>query len=228
MMNFKLWLENEDEIERNKVYSLNMTARLDPTLGFSPDLTRGFHLNTIAGRMLQTWTSTMERFKHLKDAIAKRMKDPSFDQIFGIYRKYINEDGTLNRNFYLAYDFFKNELSNAVNSLPFKTAKDINKNNNYVDVLHPLKDFLSSYSKEEEGDLFKSLDKAIQINRMVFFRWDETVEDFINFLQIVRDEFMTIGEKLASFHEPPMELANKEMIKSINKKIKELKKISNN
>lgn len=39
---------------------------------------------------------------------------------------------------------------------------------------------------------------------------------------------MTIGEKLASFHEPPMELANKEMIKSINKKIKELKKISNN
>ena len=231
-MNFKLWLENETETETEKVDSLNMTAKLHPNLGFSPDLTRGFHLNTIVGRMLQPWIGKIERFKISNHVVVKKMKYPDSDKypdvdqkitdkIFGIYKKYINQDGTLNKNFYLAYDFFKNELSNAINSLPFKTAKDITKNNKYVDVLYPLKNYFYSYSKEEDSDLFKSLDNALKINLMVFSNEDFDVQNFIDFLKIVRDEFMTIGEKLSSFHEPAMELANKEMINAINKKIKE-------
>ena len=223
---FGFWLENLDiEKEKKDIDDLNMTSKLplfkDNPLASIGKLTRGFHLNTIIGRILRPWITVISNFEKHKDKVIKRLPDLS-DNIFGINKKYIGEDGSLNNNFLSAYDLFKNELSNAMNDLPFKTGYDI-VGNRQIDVLEPIRKFFSNYSGQ--GDFLDSLDKSLKINLMVLGHSLEQVRNFINFLEIVRDEFITIGEQLPTLGEPSLESGNKELIKSIETKLKEYEKL---
>lgn len=220
-MNFKNWLEGLDiDKEDKEISGLNMTASLpfvpNNPLGFIGTLTRGFHLNTVVGRMMRPWINIINLFERIKDKISIRLPDSS-DKIFGINKKYINKDGTLNNNFLSAYDLFKNEISKAINNLPYKEGKDIHSGSD-VDVLSPVKSFLSKYGDHEE-DFLDSLDKALEINLIVMGHSAEQIRNFINFLELVRDEFITIGERLPTLDEPLLE-KNKKYQSDINKKLK--------
>jgi hypothetical protein len=54
--------------------------------------------------------------------------------------------------------------------------------------------------------------------------YNSQVQNFINFLQIAKEEFFTIGEKLPTFSEKPLEISQSKIIKNINKFINELEK----
>jgi hypothetical protein len=223
---FRIWLEELDiDKEETGVRDLNMTAKLplyrNNPLGNISNLTRGFHLNTIVGRMLRPWINIIKLFEDKKDAVTRRLPDLT-DEIFGINKKYINKDGLLNSNFLSAYDLFKDELSRSINNLPYKLGKDVH-SGEYVDPLSPTKAFLKKYDNED--DFLESLDKALDISLMVMGHSSEQVRNFINFLEIVRDEFITIGERLPTLGEPSLEGANKELLRSINKKLKEYEKL---
>lgn len=246
VMKFKSWLESK-EIE--DIDKLNMTRSLPLSRDKNPfaqisGLTRGFHLNTIVSRMLRPWQSTIEFFQNRKEQVAERMSKemgmvdtrPLEDQkIFGIHKKFIGIDGKLNSNFMAAFDLFKNELSNAIHDLPFKTGQDVVANK-IVDVLGPVKQYFSSYMRADD-DFLKSLDKAFKINLAVFgtervfikgnpSHYSPTLaNNFINFLQIVRDEFITIGEHLPTLGQPALERGKKEIIDVIDKKIDEYERV---
>jgi hypothetical protein len=196
------WDSVDPSSERKSKDGLNMTAGI-PARGVSiNDLTRGFHLNTIVGRMMTPWVNTLE-MDSWQRSLPEKFRD----------------GGKINRNFLAAYDLFKNELAKAVNGLPFKKGRDVTKGK-VVDVLGGARGLLKGYGGEA-GDYMLHLDKALKIQASVFPIMPSLVHHFINFLEIVRDEFMTFGEVLPTLGEPDLERDKKEE-RRINAKISEL------
>ena len=157
MLEFKNWLEYMDldpRLEKQATQSLNMTRSLPAKddmnpLSFVSGLTRGFHLNTIVGRMLLPWTNALNNPKWAEGL------PPAF-----------REAGRPNKNFMAAYDLYKNEIAKVINGLPVKLGKDV-KTGVEVDVLEPVKKFMKSYGEETE-DYLKHLDVALGITLKVF------------------------------------------------------------
>lgn len=206
-MEFRYWLENLDsDEETERVDALNMTNQLPlikgPIMAGISELTRGFHLNTIVGRMMRPWVNTLN-VANWKRGLEPRFKD---------------EDGEPNANFHAAYDLFKDEVGKAVKSLPFKKGKDV-RTGSYVDILAPAKSFLGKY-EEGSGQYLDNLDNALDISLKVFPKNLQQVMNFINFLQIVRDEFMTFGERLPTLGGGALE-QNRAETKKLNEKIDE-------
>jgi len=196
--------------ESQKIYDLNMTAKLP--LAKSPEehsdmmsnLTRGFHLNTIVGRMMQNWVAAL-RFAPKE------------------YR--LPDSKIANDKFKAAYDLFKDEIAKSIHALPEKTAIDIVQNKQ-IDVLSSTKDFFKEYSPGQE-EFLTHLRYALSLYFKVFGEpdgYNSQVQNFINFLQIAKEEFFTIGEKLPTFSEKPLEISQSKIIKNINKFINELEK----
>lgn len=190
------YLNLDKNAESDSVASLNMTSKL-PNLGSKGlknigQLTRGFHLNTIIGRMLRVFTNAMLR------SDSDKLKS--------------------------AYDLFKNELSVVVHNLPYKRGRDIH-SGKAVDVLEPSKDFLKDYSSD--GDFLNSLDNALKISLSALPNERGQINNFINFLEIVRDEFLTIGEMLPTMGSFELEKSKDDSIKILNGKIKKYERLRN-
>lgn len=216
-MDFKKWLENYQEInpekEEQDVLNLNMTGSLPlikqgPILSQLGKLTRGFHLNTIVSRMLYPWTVGLKRAPADPENILK-------------WRVSLT-DKTANDNYKAAYDMFKQEIANAVDTLPYKTGKNLS-SGEIEDVLLKTKDFFVNYQSEGKN-LIDALNSAWKIYTSVFGSEPRKnygqIQNFMNFLQIVRDEFMTLGEILPSLEKSnEIEKIDDEFTKILNNEI---------
>lgn len=114
MKSFLEWLRADPERELAAKDALNMTASLPSSGGknvfdFLGGLTRGFHLNTVIGRMMHPWTMALTS-ENWQVMLAQNMK---------------GEDGKPNNNFLAAYDLFKNEIAMAVKDLPRKSGRAV-------------------------------------------------------------------------------------------------------
>lgn len=222
-MKFREWLENYKEVdpekEAEKVQDINMTAHL-PLSDKAPldqirGLTRGFHLNTIIGRMMQRWVNGL-RFAPVDYKLAQT--DPEKATRYRVS----GEDKRGNDNYKAAYEMFKQEIANAVAALPFKTGINV-LSGKPEDVLMKSKDFLSGY-RSEDKDLIRSLNDAWKIYVSVFgndpSRNYSQILNFMNFLQIVKEEFMTIGEMLPKLGDDDgMRQVDSRIVKELDKEI---------
>lgn len=196
-MNFKRWLENYKDIdpeeEGKRIQGINMTAHLPstdkPPLDYIRGLTRGFHLNTIIGRMMQQWLTGL-KFAPVDYEMISLNPERA-------YKWRVSETDKRGNNAYkAAYELFKQEIANAVSSLPFKAGRNVI-SGKPEDVLAKSKEFFGGYHAEDKG-LIESLESAWKIFVDVFgiHRSETQKRNFLNFMEIVRDEFMTIGEML--------------------------------
>lgn len=198
---YEMWvfLEGYQDVDKDAEHAgmmrMNMTANLRPPedkdiLASIRGLTRGFHLNTIIGRMLQPWITGLEFAPRRWDLYEKtgNKKD--------IYKWSISEtDKRANNGYKAAYSLFKQELANAIQSLPYKQGYDVNAQK-LRDILAPAKKFFGGM-QSEEGDLIEIMRKAYKIFDTVFGpRYPSQARNFSNFFQIVRDEFMRYKEVL--------------------------------
>jgi len=223
-MNFKSWLESYKDIDHEKeserIQGINMTASLPlsdrPPLDQIGELTRGFHLNTIIGRMMQPWVVGLN-FAPLDRETAGI--DP--------YKWRVSDTDKRGNNAYkAAYELFKQEIANAVSSLPFKTGMNV-VSGKPEDVLAKSKDFFRAYQAEDKG-LIKSLEAAWKIFVGVFgLRGSETQKrNFLNFMQIVQEEFMTIGEMLPTMGDDNgTRRVNNSLVKRLNGAIKKFEAV---
>lgn len=191
-MEFRKFIENEMEGERERVQRMNMTAHLPvgrkPPLNQIRELTRGFHLNTIISRMFQPWVNGFERAPVDWSLIES---DPEKAYRFRVSKV----DGRGNGRYRSAYEFFKQEIANAVAALPEKIGYDVVAGRD-VDVMGPAKEFLRGI-EAQEADLIESVRKAFNIFWNVFGKnWSQGIRDYINFFEIVKEEFMRLGEHL--------------------------------
>lgn len=216
-MDFKQWLENYREIDPNKeekkASRLKVTWDLPlvthPASADFSKLTRGFHLNTIISRMMDPWIA------HLKRAPQKWRVSPT--------------DKTANDNFKAAYEIFKQEIANAVADLPFKTGLNL-ATNKVEDVLSRTKEFFANYQTEEKN-LIDSLNSAWKVHTSVFGNDPQSnrsqIVNFIEFLQIVKEQFMKIGEFLPDIgNESEAEQINDDFVKILDAEISKFKKIA--
>lgn len=194
-MNFKKWLESYKDLdsdqEQKKIQNINMTASL-PLFKSNPlnhmgQLTRGFHLNTIIGRMMSPWATGLKW-------APKRWR--------------ISEENKAANNAYkAAYELFKQELANAVDSLPYKTGMNIH-TGTPEDVMAKSKEFFKDYLPENKN-LIQSMNNAWKIYTDVFGDDNQEnysqIQNFLNFYQIVEQEFLTIGEMLPTLDDAGFE-----------------------
>jgi hypothetical protein len=226
-MNFKCWLESYKDIDHEKegerVQGINMTAGLPwsdrPPLDQIRELTRGFHLNTIIGRMMQQWVVGLNFAPVDHETVGT---DPQ-----KAYRWRISKtDRRGNDAYKAAYELFKQEIANAVSSLPFKTGLNVI-SGKPEDVLAKSKDFFRAYQAEDKG-LIESLEAAWKIFVGVFgLRGSETQKrNFLNFMQIVQEEFMTIGEMLPTMGDDNgTRRVNNSLVKRLNGAIKKFEAV---
>jgi len=212
MKTFEEWLKADPEKEIEAKNALNMTVSLPSSGGghifdFIGGLTRGFHLNTVVGRMMTPWTNTLT-IESWRRSLAENLR---------------GDDGMPNDNFMAAYDLFKNEIAMAVRDLPHKSARDV-RTDAEVDALGPSKEFLKGYEGDSEGYL-THLGRAFEICMKVFPPKTfssvalQQSDNFRNFLELVRDEFMTFGERLPAMRDGGLE-RNRDEEKKINRAIR--------
>lgn len=164
--------------------------------------------------MLLPWTNTLTS-RNWQVKLAPGLRD---------------EGGKPNRNFMAAYDLFKDEIAKAVSSLPFKSGRDV-RTGKIVDVLGPVKKFLAGYGGES-GDYIMHLDRALDICLKVFPQESfssvilQQSDNFRNFLELVRDEFMTFGERLPRLGEEPLEV-NRDEARRIDRAIEKYESMRN-
>jgi len=182
----------------DEVGALNMTAKLPvPTDGdiFASlrGLTRGFHLNTIVGRMFQPWANGLEWAPRRWDLYEKSGKKEDMHK-WSISEK----DHRANNNYKAALDMFKQEMANAISALPHKKGFDVVQQKER-DILGPTKKFFQGMQTDDEHDLIESLRKAYEIFDGVFGpHYYDQARNFANFIQIVREELMRYKETLPS------------------------------
>ena len=207
MKTFSEWLESykdvDPEQESKKIQDINMTASL-PLFKTAPlnhikNLTRGFHLNTIIGRMMQRWTAALSMAPR-EWRISKEKK-------------------AANDKYKAAYDLFKQEIANAVDNLPYKTGVDI-RSGKPEDILAKSKEFFKDYVPENKN-LIQSMNNAWKIYTSVFGDdyQDSQIQNFLNFYQIVKEEFLTIGEMLPTLGEPTLRHIESKFANDIQKEI---------
>jgi len=231
-MNFKIWLENYKDInnkeEYEKINKLNMTA----SLPFEPKsipqaisdigkLTRGFHLNTIVGRMMTPWINSLNRAPIDYELLET---DPEKATKWSVS----STDRKANNNYKAAYDLFKQEIANAVDALPVKLGINI-MTGKPEDVLLKTKEFLSNYTPEEK-DLVKSLDNAWNLYTKVFGNDKKSnfsqIQNFANFFQLVKEEFMKIGELLNNMQDDDgLNVIQNDFLKALNKEQRKYEKM---
>lgn len=193
------------EQESRNIQNVNMTASLPlfkgAPLNHIKNLTRGFHLNTIIGRMMQRWVGGLSRAP-------------------GGWR-ISKENMAANDKYKAAYDLFKQEIANAVDNLPYKTGMNI-QTGKPEDVMAKSKEFLRGYLPEDK-DLIQSMNNAWKIYANVF--GDDSqgnygqIQNFLNFFQIVKEEFMTIGEMLPTLGGQTSHKVENEFVKDIQREI---------
>lgn len=217
-MQFKKWLENyqnvDPENEKTLVSKMSMTRQLPIAKDIFASirgLTRGFHLNTIISRMFQPWLVGFEY------APVKYESDNPYE-----YR-ISKEDKRANNKYKGAYAIFKQEIANAVAALPYKEGLD-KRSGKYADVMLASKEFLQNLETEEK-DMLNSLAAAFRISVAVFGERTEQPRNFMNFLQIVRDEFMKLGETLPTMGEDDMEELTSPYIKILDQEIAKYRQI---
>lgn len=235
MITFKKWLENyediDPEIESEKIQNINRTAGLPLSKDANNNqrqinnLTRGFHIDTIVGRMMQRWVVGL-RFAPINFNLLQT--DPEKASQF----RTSNSDPSANKKYKAAYELFKQEIANAIRNLPYKTGVNIHTGEN-EDVLSKSKDFLSGYLPENK-DFIQSLRSAFQIHTNVFGadpkRNYDQIRNFIDFLKIVKDEFMRIGEQLPTLGTPESQermSSDSYLMKAISKEIEKYNKMLN-
>ena len=205
MLTFKEYLQKRDcyfesykdvthDDEWKKVQDINMTAKL-PMAAATGALTRGFHINTIVGRMMMPWAAGL---RHAPLDVDQLEVNPE-----KAYRWRISKtDSRPNDRYKAAYDMFKQEIANAVNALPYKEGINVI-TGQPEEVTKKSKDFLVGHIADEQ-DMIESLEKAFKIYTDVFGNPEnnrEAARNFHNFLQLAREEFMTLGEMLPSMEE---------------------------
>jgi hypothetical protein len=231
-MNFKIWLENYKDInnqeENEKVNKLNMTASLpfEPktipqTISDIGKLTRGFHLNTIVGRMMTPWINSL---KYAPIDYELLETDPEKARKWSVS----STDRKANNNYKAAYDLFKQEIANAVDALPVKLGNNII-TGKPEDVLLKTKEFLSNYTSEEK-DLIESLNNAWNLYTKVFGNDPKSnfsqIQNFANFFQLVKEEFMKIGELLNNMQDDDgLNLIQNDFFKALNKEQRKYEKM---
>ena len=256
-MKFRSWLEKYeiDPGENEKVTNLNMTRGLwkravdvskqpgdfmQKVQNSISGLTRGFHLNTIISRLLQPWTTNRAPVRH--DLAQNGEGDLTREDLEKVYQwcqgkdrliaalydrnapKDVNNDYKPNAKFGAAYELFKQEIANAIDQLPYKEGLNVHADN-YEDVLAPVKQFFAGVKPEGKG-LIESMNSAFEIYRRVF-GLSTGVRDFLNFYQIVYDEFMKLSERLPTMGDDDESLNFKDssMAKSIKQEIDKYNKL---
>lgn len=189
-------------------------------------LTRGFHLNTIASRMMQPWVRGLTFAPLRNDLVLKSgNKEDAYKYRMGTGMSV--EDKAANNKYKAAYSLFRQEIANAINAAPEKIGFDLRQNKN-ADVLSRAKDYFS-HVKAEEKDLIESLRDALNIYISVFGYGNSSIQvrNMQNFLEIVAEEFMIIPELLPSFGDEydPNDLSNSEYVKILKQEIERLKKV---
>lgn len=232
-MNFKIWLENYKNIDSNeeneKINKINMTANLPLPISASKNiaqnisnigLTRGFHLNTIVGRMMTPWIKSLNRAPIDYSLL-------EIDPEKAIKWSISSTDRKANNNYKAAYDLFKQEIANAVSALPVKLGNNVI-TGKPEDVLLKTKEFLSNYTPEEK-DLIESLNNAWNLYTKVFgnnpINNFAQIQNFANFFQIVKEEFMKIGELLNSMQDGKLDVIENDFFKALNKEQRKYEKM---
>jgi len=248
---YEFWRFLEDyksvdpEEEREKAQELNLTSGLPLPKGGDilqaiGDLTRGFHLNTIIGRMLQPWTVGLKFAPIRWDLVQYDDDDWQIANPEEVYKncskipdRHRTPSGhekdrswmVANDRYKAAYDLFKQELANAVEALPHKEGRDIH-SGEYVDVMATAKSFFQKFNTEPK-DLIDAMNDAWEIHNSIFGpRYVNQARNFINFFQIVKEEFMKIGEKLPTMGDDEDEdLSRSPYMKSLDNEIAKYEKI---
>ena len=232
-MNFKIWLENYKDIdsgkENERIRNINMTANLPLPIAASKNiaqnisnigLTRGFHLNTIVGRMMTPWINSLNRAPIDHELLEI---DPEKARKWSVS----STDRKANNNYKAAYDLFKQEIANAVAALPVKLGNNV-LTGKPEDVLLKTKEFLSNYTPEEK-DLIEALNNAWNLYTNVFGNNPRNnfaqIQNFANFFQIVKEEFMKIGELLNSMQDGKLDVIENDFFKALNKEQRKYEKM---
>jgi hypothetical protein len=207
--------------ERERVRGMNMTSKLPvggkPALNAIRELTRGFHLNTIISRMFQPWVSGFEHAPIRYDLLETRPD--------AVYQYRISEkDKRGNDKYKAAYELFKQEMANAVAALPEKKGFDIISGRDR-DIMHPTKQFFKGVGVEER-DLIESVRRAFKIFWAVFGEtWKSGIRDYINFFEIVKEEFMRLGERLPTMGDGGGEMSSSPYIALLDNEIKKYREL---
>ena len=218
----------DPEKEYERMLAMNMTASLpigDVSKGISgltADLTRGFHLNTIMQRMVQPWILGLQRAAPLRYDLAQASGNPE-----DLYKYQISEKNPLGNNqFKAAFFLFKQELANALHAVPDKTAFDIVQQKE-VDALEKAKAYFQGFTPEEK-DMIQSLRDALNIYMNVFGNKASAnqIRNFENFIEIVKDEFFIIPEKMPTMAQKTSEdFANAPYVKLLDQEQKRLRQL---
>lgn len=224
-------IEDYKSLDRNaelgKIGKINMTANLPMPKGGDVlqqirELTRGFHLNTIIGRMFQPWAVGLELAPTRWDLQEKGGEKE-------VYKWRISrDDKRANNNYKAAYSLFKQEIANAVQALPFKKGFDV-LSQKHIDVMGPAKNFLSDM-RADEADLIESMRKAFNIFWTVFGPgYYSQARNFANFFEIVKDEFMRYRETLPTMgDDDEADAADNPYVKDISNEIDRYMEIERN
>lgn len=209
--------------EQERVRSMNMTSKLPvghkPAFNAIRELTRGFHLNTIISRMFTPWVSGFEH--------APIRWDLSETRPDAVYQYRVSEkDKRGNDKYKAAYELFKQEMANAVAALPEKKGFDIVAGRDR-DIMHPTKQFFQGVEVEER-DLIESVRRAFKIFWSVFGEsWKTGIRDYINFFEIVKEEFMRLGEYLPTMGDGGGEMSSSPYIGLLDKEIERYRELEN-
>jgi hypothetical protein len=123
-----------------------------------------------------------------------------------------------NDRYKAAYDFFKREIANAVATLPYKEGMDAN-TGKIRDVMLNTRQFLQGI-RPENKELIQSMRDAFNIFWSVFKdSYSNHIRDYINFFEIVKEEFMKIGELLPTMGDDDMSKPSMPYIKELNREI---------
>lgn len=203
-----------------RVEALNLSAKL-PLLSMEEqrNLTRAFHINTILGRLLAPWIYSLrphkgKTFGPVRWHLAKYDDEGNFLNSDEVY-KYRDNPSALAA----AYSFFRDELLKAIKCLPSKVGLDY-LTHQQVDVLKPIFDEFPEIVDLEEEDLLQHITGAWNIFEVVFDPPSHQTEarNFANFIEVIIDEFLTIGEIAPAFNEELPERFETPLVEELRRK----------
>jgi hypothetical protein len=193
-MNFKKWFESLDQ---DDISQLNMTAKLpladSPILNQLGELRRGFHLNTIIGRMFIGFTAPkiLPRYDLAERGQGNEITNPEVAMKYSTGKP----DFKPTKALHAAYDSFREAIANAIQAIPellqrnYHTGKDIDTLTAAKSILGKYKDRYLSNNKPE--NIVKEMRKAWNISDEVFgpASAKEQARNFANFYSLLIDEY---------------------------------------
>ena len=175
---------------------LNLTLKLPPPSSNMLDTvstlqeSRGFHLNTLLGRMFMKWS--YKRLFPRFDLVDQDTADFSSDEVKNTINLYRDVDtGKPNKKYQAAYDIWKDYIKAAVSAVPIIKQTDINTATD-IDVLSKARELLNTSTKDSGNvtEVIGNMQKSYKIYTDVNGTSDsDAIRNYANFMELLMELF---------------------------------------